>query len=91
MGNSHDRDEDKGPLPSPGTRRDQSGGRSYGFRDDWREGVVSRAIGLPRLFVDRALANVTSLHFTRSVATDATLAQVARFPRLDFFASSTRL
>ncbi len=62
----------------------KAAGGSYGFRGDWRECLVSRAIGLPRLFVDRALANVTFLRFTRSVATDATLAQVARFPLLEF-------
>ena len=66
----------------------KAAGGKIGFRDDWRDGLVSRARGLPRSFVDRALANANSFIFAPSKATDDLLSQVAKFPLLEFLSIS---
>ena len=66
----------------------KAAGGKFGFRDDWREGLVSRARGLPRSFVARALANANLFIFPKSGATDDALAQVAKFPLLEFLSIS---
>ena len=66
----------------------KAAGGKFGFREYWREGLVSRARGLPRSFVDRALANANLFIFPKSGATDDALAQVAKFPLLEFLSIS---
>ena len=66
----------------------KAAGGKFGFRDDWREGLVSRARGFPRSFVDRALVNANWFIFAQSKATDDLLSQVAKFPLLEFLSIS---
>lgn len=66
----------------------KAAGGKYYFRDDGREDLISCVWSLPRSLLDRTFANVNCFLFTQFGATDEALAQVARFPQLEFLSIS---